>query len=384
MSAPTPFKIKIEQPVIDGILAKVRAYQWHEMPDPGMPLDHKTDAAWAWGTPISYMKEVANYWTHEFDWREAEAGLNRYPHFKADVEGTDIHFLHAKAENPTGLPILISHGWPGSFFEFMEVIEPLNAAGHDVIVPSLIGYGFSGKPKAPISPRSIARHFSKLMSDVLGIEAYIAQGGDWGSAIAGALGYDAPACKGIHLNMQGWTSPGVGPQSEDEQKAAAHAAEMFNIEGAYFRIQSTKPQSLSYAMMDSPVGQAAWILEKFRTWSDVRGGDLESVYTKDQLLTNIMIYLVTDTFNTASWIYNGLFTDPSGDPIPPGARIQKPCGIASFPGDEIYSFAPRSQVERSLNVVHWSDMDVGGHFAALEQPDLFVSDLLSFIKTAGL
>lgn len=389
MSTPTLFKVEIAQDVIDGIMAKVKAYDWHEMPlaaqdGTGAPLDLTSDAAWAWGTPLPYMKEVADYWVNQFDWRKAEAGLNRFPQFKARVEDTDIHFIHSKAENPTGLPIMITHGWPGSIFEFLEVVEPLNAAGHDVILPSLIGYGFSGKPKTPVSPRTIARHQAKLMSDVLGIDAYIAQGGDWGSAVTGWLGWEAAACKAIHLNMQGWTSPGVGPESDEEQKAAGHAAMMFNAEGAYFRIQSTKPQSLSYAMMDSPVGQAAWLIEKFRTWSDVADGNLESVYTKDQLLTNIMIYLVTHTFNTATWLYNGLFTDPSGEPVPMGSRIEKPCGVAAFPGDDIYAFAPRSQVERSLNVVHWTTMKEGGHFAALEKPKLFVEDLLAFIETAGV
>ena len=384
MSTPTPFKVEIAQNVIDGIMARVKAYDWHEMPDSGAPLDLSSDAAWAWGTPLPYMKEVADYWVSTFDWRKAEAGLNRFPQFKATVDGVDIHFIHSKAENPTGLPIVITHGWPGSVFEFLEVVEPLNAAGHDVILPSLIGYGFSGKPKAPVSPRTVARHIAKLLSETLGLEAYIAQGGDWGSVVTGWLGYEAEACKAIHLNMQGWVSPGVAPESDEEKKSAEHAAMMFDLEGAYFRIQSSKPQSLSYAMMDSPVGQAAWIIEKFRTWSDVRDGNLESVYTKDQLLTNIMIYLVSRSFNTATWLYNGLFADPSGDPVPAGTRIEKPCGIASFPGDEIYHFAPRSQVERSLNVVHWTDMTEGGHFAALEKPELFVDDLLTFIKTSGV
>lgn len=383
MTAPQPFTIAIPPSVIEGIYDKVRAYRWHEMPDPGVPLDASSDLAWAWGTPLFYMKEVADYWVQGFDWTKAEAGLNRFPQFTAEIEGTRVHFVHAKAKDATGLPIILSHGWPGSFFEFLEVVEPLNAAGHDVILPSLLGYGFSGKPKMPISPRSIARHFAALMTETLGYEAYLAQGGDWGSAVTGWLGWDDPACKGIHLNMQGWSSPGVGPESEEEKAAAATAQGRFEAEGAYFRIQSTKPQSLSYAMMDSPVGVAAWFLEKFRTWSDVPDGNLESVYSKDQLLTNIMIYLVSGSFNTATWLYNGFLADTSGEPVPLGARIEKPVGIASFPGDDVYAFAPRSQVERSLNIVHWTDMNEGGHFAALEKPDLFVADLLAYIKTAG-
>lgn len=383
MSTARPFKIDIEQSVIDGIIGKVKAYEWHEMPEIG-DLDMSNDMAWAWGTPLPYMKEVADYWVRSYDWRKAESDLNRYPHFKAEVDGIDVHYVHARAENPTGLPIVITHGWPGSFYEFYGIVDKLNAAGHDVILPSLIGYGFSGKPASPISPRTIARYIAGLLTDVLELDAFIAQGGDWGSAVTGWLGWECEACKAIHLNMQGWTSPGVGPETEEEKTAAAHSEMRFNMEGAYFRIQSSRPQSLSYAMMDSPVGQAAWIIEKFRVWSDVADGNLESVYTKDQLLTNIMIYIVTRSFNTATWLYNGLFADPSGDPVPMGARIEKPVGVASFPGDDVYAFAPRSQVERSLNVVHWTDMDVGGHFAAFEKPDLYTQDLLSFIKTAGV
>lgn len=384
MSNPAAFKVDIEQSVIDTIMAKARAYEWHEMPDPGTPLDMSSDAAWAWGTPLPYLKEVVDYWISEFDWRAAEANLNRFPQFTANVDGIDIHYIYSKAAKPTGLPIVITHGWPGSVLEFFDVVEPLNAAGHDVILPTLIGYGFSGKPKAPISPRTMAGYFSKLLTETLGLEAYIAQGGDWGSVVTGWLGYECDACKAIHLNMPGWASPGVGPETEEEKAFAQNGEMMTRMEGAYLLIQATKPQSLGYAMMDSPVGWAAWAIEKFRAWSDLPDGNLESVYSKDQLLANIMIYLVSGSCNTAFWIYNGLFNDFSGEPVPPGTRIEKPCGVASFPGDQLYPFPPRSQVERSLNVVHWTDMTEGGHFAAMEKPRLYADDLLKFIRTSGV
>jgi microsomal epoxide hydrolase len=217
------------------------------------------------------------------------------------------------------------------------------------------------------------------MTEICGLPDYIAQGGDWGSAISGWMGYDGKGCKAVHLNMFGWRSPGVHPQTEEEKQYAQRAMQLFEMEGAYFREQTTKPQTLSYGMMDSPVGAAAWIVEKFHGWSDKSRG-FENVYSMDQLLTNVMIYLVTRTFNTATWMYRGLMEDLSGDPVPNGARIEKPVGIANFPIDLI-PFPPRSMVERHVNVTHWTDFKEGGHFAALERPDDLVGDVRAFART---
>jgi microsomal epoxide hydrolase len=381
-----PFKIEIHQATLDKIMTKVRAYEWPDAPEggPGGP--------WAYGASIAYMKDLVAYWRDKYDWRKAEAGLNRFPQFKARVRDLDIHYVYEKGSNGKPRPIILSHGWPGSFFEFMHVIEPLAHPerfggkaedGFDVVVPSLPGYGFSSKPKKPIGPRTVATYFEPLMSDVLKLPNYIAQGGDWGSSISGWLAYDAANCKAAHLNMNGWRAPGVAPQTDEERAYYARAEQMFDAEGAYFRMQSSKPLTLSYALMDSPVGVCAWIVEKFKTWSHLDGENIESAYTKDQLLTNVMIYLVTGTFATSTWLYRGLFEDLSGTPLKVGDRIQKPVCVANFPHDFI-GWPPRSIVEKHINVARWTDMGEGGHFAAMEKPKKFIDDIRAFAKQIGL
>ena len=383
MMAAKPFQIAIPQTTIARINRRVRDFEWHEMPR-GAGLD----GTWAYGANLDYMKRLAAYWIDGYDWRKEEEALNRFPQFTADVDGLDIHFYRVEGSGPSPQPLMLSHGWPGSVFEFLHIIEKLahpERFGGDVkdaftvIVPSLPGYGFSGKPERPIGPRTTARYFDKLMTEVCGLPGYIAQGGDWGSAISGWMGYDGKGCKVVHFNMFGWRSPGVHPQNEEEKQYAQRAMQLFEMEGAYFREQTTKPQTLSYGMMDSPVGAAAWIVEKFHGWSDKSRG-FENVYSMDQLLTNVMIYLVTRTFNTATWMYRGLMEDLSGDPVPNGARIEKPVGIANFPIDLI-PFPPRSMVERHVNVTHWTDFKEGGHFAALERPDDLVGDVRAFART---
>ena len=377
-----PFKVEIPQSTIDGILAKVRAYEWHEMPrGPGL------EGSWAYGANLDYMRALCAHWADGYDWRKWENELNRFPQFVVRVEDLDIHFYDVNGSGSSPKPLILSHGWPGSVFEFLHIVEPLaypERFGGDakdafrVIVPSLPGYGFSGKPQRPISPRTIARLFDTLMTDVLGASGYIAQGGDWGSAISSWMGYEGRGARAVHLNMMGWRPPGIVPETPEEIAAAQAAAQIFEIEGAYFREQSTKPQTLSYAMMDSPVGAAAWIVEKFHGWSDLRRG-FENVYTMDQLLTNVMIYLVTKSFNTATWLYRGLFEDASGAPLPQKSRIEKPVAIARFPVDLI-PFPPRSQVERALNVARWTEFAEGGHFAALERPNDLVGDIRAFAR----
>jgi microsomal epoxide hydrolase len=383
MIAAKPFQIAIPQTTIARINRRVRDFEWHEMPrGPGL------DGTWAYGANLDYMKRLAAYWIGGYDWRKQEQALNRFPQFVANVDGLDIHFYRVDGSGPSPQPLILSHGWPGSVFEFLHIVEKLahperfggsESDAFTVIVPSLPGYGFSGKPERPIGPRSTARYFDKLMTEVCGLPDYIAQGGDWGSAISGWMGYDGQGCKAVHLNMFGWRSPGVHPQTDEEKQYAQRAMQLFEMEGAYFREQTTKPQTLSYGMMDSPVGAAAWIVEKFHGWSDKSKG-FENVYSMDQLLTNVMIYLVTKTFNTATWMYRGLMEDLSGDPVPNGARIEKPVGIANFPVDLI-PFPPRSMVERHVNVTHWTDFQEGGHFAALERPDDLVNDVRAFART---
>lgn len=392
MGAPVPFKIDIAQSALDAILAKVGAYEWHEMPE----IDAGGDR-WAYGTDMAYMKELCAYWTSAFDWRKAEAALNRFPQFKAEVahdgESLEIHFLHVKGSGTAPETVLLTHGWPGSVFEFYDVIEPLAHPekfggkaedGVNLVVPSLPGYGFSGKPKKPLGPQRTAALWDRLMREVLGYKDYIAQGGDWGSVVSGWLAYahssaKGGGCKAVHLNMFG-LRPAVLPETEAEQKWAAAYGAVFEAESAYMRLQMTKPQTLSYAMMDSPVGAAAWIVEKFNGWSDTRGdngkADIENAYTKDQLLTNAMIYLVTKSFNTATWFYRGFLEE--GGAMAPGTKVEVPTGIANFPKEFLF-FPPRSLVEKGYNVVRWTDFEHGGHFAALETGKVFADDLSAFV-----
>jgi microsomal epoxide hydrolase len=378
----TPFKINIPQATLDAISAKVRAYEWHEMPR-GAGLE----GSWAYGANLDFMKALCAYWVDGYDWRKWETALNAFPQFTAKVEDIDLHFYRENGSGPSPKPLILSHGWPGSVFEFLHIIDKLahpEKHGGDVkdaftvIAPSLPGYGFSGKPMRPIGPRTTARLFDVLMTDVLKLPNYIAQGGDWGSTISAHMGFEGKGCRAIHINMMGWGF-GFAPETEEEKAHAAKAGALFQAEGAYFLEQTTKPQTLSYGMMDSPVGVAGWIVEKFHGWSDVRKG-FENVYTKDQLLTNVMIYLVTRTFNTATWMYRGRVEEMFTHPLPPMARIERPAGIAAFPVDLI-PFPPRSQVERSINVTHWTDFAEGGHFAALERPDDLVGDIRAFART---
>ena len=384
MTEVRPFEISVSDAVLERIHAKVAAYAWHEMPE---------DGGWAYGTNLAYMKELCAYWLKDFDWRVQEAALNRLPHFTVPVTtpvaDIDLHFIHEKGSGPAPLPLLISHGWPGSVVEFREIIEPLahperfggsELDAFDVVAPSLPGFGFSGKPKRPMGPRAMAALFAELMTGVLGYEGYLAQGGDWGGAISSWLGYEhAPACRGIHINILTMRHP-EGPQGAAEEAWAARFEEEQVMEDGYRTQQATKPQTLSYAMMDSPVGVAAWIVEKWNAWSDTEGDDIESVYTKDQILTNIMVYLVTGTFNTASWIYFGRREEGGRVFSPEGKRVEVPTGCALFPA-EMLSWPPLSYVERLYKVTHWSEMPRGGHFAAMEQPELLVEDIRAFARS---
>ena len=378
-SSPRPFRIDIPDAVLEKIRRKVAGYEWHEMPG---------DGGWQYGTNLDYMKTLCTYWLDAFDWRKQESELNSFNQFVANVDGLDIHYLYEKGSGPAPMPLLISHGWPGSIAEFTKIVDrlahPERYGGavddaFDVIAPSLPGFGFSGKPARPIGPRKMAAYFHQLMTGTLGYQNYLAQGGDWGGAISSWLGFDhAPACTGIHINILTMRYAG-GPQTAEEADWEARFAREQEIEDGYRAIQSTKPQSLSFAMNDSPVGIAAWIIEKFNSWSDTIGDDVESAHSKDALLTNIMIYVATGTFNTASWIYYGRREEGGRVLCPDGKRVEVPTGCALFP-KEFLEWAPRSYVERLYNVTHWSEMPRGGHFAAMEEPELLAADLVKFAR----
>jgi pimeloyl-ACP methyl ester carboxylesterase len=375
-----PFRIDVADATLRQIRERVAQYPWHEMP---------TDGGWDYGTNLDYLKQLCAYWVDEYDWRKHEADLNRFAHYRAEIDDIDLHFIHEPGSGPTSMPLIISHGWPGSVVEFSDIIEPLahpeRFGGNvddafEVIAPSLPGFGFSGRPPRPYGPRRMAGVFNQLMTDLLGFDRYLAQGGDWGGAISSWLGFEhAPACRAIHINIMTMRHPD-GPQGAEEMAWADQFERDQVMQNGYRTQQATRPQTLSYAMMDSPVGVAAWIIEKFHDWSDIEGDDIESVHSKDSLLTNIMVYLVTGTFNTASWIYYGRREEGGRVLSPDGKRVEVPTAVALFPA-EMLAWPPRSYVERVYNVTHWSEMSRGGHFAALEQPEILISDLRSFARS---
>jgi pimeloyl-ACP methyl ester carboxylesterase len=374
------FKINIPDKELEEIYDKVKNYPWHEMPDNG---------GWQYGTNLDYMKEISNYWVNDFNWRKHEDEINKFSNFKTNVDNIDIHFIHEKGSGPNPTPLLLMHGWPGSIVEFLNIIEKLAHPekfggkvedSFDVIAPSLPGFGFSGRPSQPIGPRKMADIFDKLMIDNLNYKSYLAQGGDWGATIANWIGYDhSNNCKAIHINCLTMRHPD-GPQSKEEEEWQNKFDKDQIMEDGYRTQQATKPQTLSYGMMDSPVGVAAWIIEKMYSWSDLKDKSIESVYSKDALLANIMVYVVTKTFNTASWIYFGR-REEGGRYFPKDfKKIKIPTGIAIFPA-EMSAWPPRSYVDRIFNVKQWTEMQYGGHFAAMEQPDLLVNDIVKFTRT---
>ena len=380
MSILKTFKIDVCLRDLNFIYKKVSEYPWHEMP---------SDGGWQFGANIDFMKDLCKYWVKQFDWKRQEDKINLFDNFTAEVDGIEVHFIYERGSGSKPKPLIISHGWPGSIIEFIEIIDPLahperyggNAEdAFDVIVPSLVGFGFSGKPPRPYGPRRMALIFNKLMTEVLGYKSYIAQGGDWGGTISTWLGYDYPKfCEGIHINIM-TVRHYEGPKGVEEELWASTFEEDQIPENGYRILQATKPQTLSYGMMDSPVGIAAWIIEKFYSWSDNKRGDIETVFSKDVLLTNIMIYIITKTFNTASWIYYGREEEGGRVLSKKGKRVEVPTACALFPA-EMSSWPPRSYVDRVYNVRQWTEMPSGGHFAAMEQPKFLIEDLRNFVRS---
>jgi pimeloyl-ACP methyl ester carboxylesterase len=375
---PRPFRIEVPQSTINRILTRVRNAKWPDRID-----SHD----WSYGANWDYMKSLAGYWTTGYDWRRSEKSFNRYPQFLARVEDYDIHFFHVRGKGPRPLPLILTHGWPGSVFEFLEAIGPLSDPASyggsaedsfDVIVPSLPGFGFSSKPKGkPIGPRTTARLWHKLMTENLGYARYGAQGGDWGYAVTAALAQQNPdSIVGIHLNAAG-AAPVPESELTDEIRAWQRLAAAQRVaETDYFGEQQHKPQTVAFALADNPLGTAAWIVEKMQGWSD-SGDDLDKTLSKDQVLTNVMIYLVTDTAGTAVWFYRGPVEEGAA---PPQGKSKVPTGFAAFPAEKAYLQPPRVLLERDYNLVHYTKMPHGGHFACLEQPQLFVGDVRTFFR----
>jgi pimeloyl-ACP methyl ester carboxylesterase len=377
--AVTPFTIRIDDSVLVDLRARLDRTRFPDQLD---------GVGWDYGTDLGYLKELVHYWRTEFNWREQERKLNAFPQFTMDVDGVDIHFIHVRSKHEDAMPLVLAHGWPDSVFGFQKVIGPLtDPEAHGgraedafhVICPSMAGYGFSEKPSdRGWSVNRMGQTAAKLMAK-LGYARYGAQGGDWGSGVVSWLGRnDAEHVAGIHLTLVGLGPPDDldDPEAgipEWELKRTKDRRQWWNGENAYGSIQGTKPQTLGYGLNDSPAGLAAWIVEKWRTWADT-DGDVESRFTKDELLTNVMIYWTTESITSSTRIYYESRRD-SGN----RGKVSVPTSVAIFPG-EIF-FSPRKWVETAYNVQQWTEMPRGGHFAAMEEPELFVEDVRKFFRT---
>ena len=376
-----PYKIEIPDSVLDDLKSRLERTRWpDELPGTG----------WDYGSNLDYVKELVEYWRTKFDWHAQEKLINSFSHFKSEVDGLNIHFIHEKGKGPNPMPLVITHGWPGTFFEMYKVIPMLSdpashggdpADAFDVVAPSMPGYGFSdATDKRGLSVLSIGDLWAKLMSENLGYQRFAAQGGDWGARVTAKLGLShGDKVIGIHTTSTSSPTPYQGPGtrelSEAEKAMLAQRVQWLADEGGYSHIQATKPQTLSYGLNDSPAGLAAWIVEKYRTWSDC-GGDVESRFTKDELLTTVTIYWVTQSINSSTRLYYESFFQAWD--LAKDEKIQVPVAIASFPREN--SVPLREWAERSFNIQQWTDMPSGGHFAALEEPDRLVEDIRKFFR----
>jgi pimeloyl-ACP methyl ester carboxylesterase len=363
-----PFRVEVSEAVLDDLRDRLARTRWP---------DQIPGSGWDYGTDLAYLQDLCGYWETKFDWREQEDRFNRWPHFLTDIDGQQIHFIHAKSDDPDALPLIMSHGWPGSVSEFLDVIEPLRESFH-VVVPSLPGYGWSGPTTQPgWDVKRVAQAWAALMAR-LGYDRYGAQGGDWGAMISAQLAaLDPEHVIGLHSNMLlAFPEDASGITLTDEETADLAAAGAFMQTGsAYQEIQGKNPQTLGYGLTDSPAGLAGWIVEKFRAWTD-NNGSPEDAVSRDQLLTNITVYWVTKTINSSIRLYCESQRSARFGPV--GEYIGVPTAAAVFP-KEMFRI-PRAYAESRFNLVRYNRFDRGGHFAALEEPDLLVDDIREFFK----
>lgn len=365
-----PFTCNITEEQLGDLRRRIDMTRWP---------DAETVGDWSQGVPLEETRRLVDYWRNNYDWRRCEAALNRYPAFITQIDGLDIHFLHVRSANPDAIPLLLTHGWPGSVIEFMKCIDPLtDPAAHGgsesdafhLVIPSLPGYGFSGKPTKPgWTVQRIASAWHQLMTQ-LGYVRYVAQGGDWGAAITTAMGVAQPdGLIAIHLNlpivMPDMPSADLAPGEQAMMDALAYYARW---DGGYSDQQSTRPQTLGYGLADSPVGQAAWIYEKFWSWTDCKGQPLNAL-SYDEMLDNIMLYWLPNAGASSARLYWESFHGGFN-----ASELHLPVACSVFPKD-IYA-APKSWAERCMhNLFYWNEVDKGGHFAAFEQPAIFIEEL---------
>jgi len=374
MSSIVPFTVDIPQAELDDLQARLARTRWPEA---------ETVDDWSQGIPLSYSRELAEYWATDYDWRRFEKELNSWPQFKTEIDGIDIHFIHQRSQHENALPMIITHGWPGSVVEFHKIIDALtDPTSHGgraedafhVIAPSLPGYGFSGKPTTTgTSAGKIGCMWGQLMAS-LGYDRYVAQGGDWGAVVTQSMGVtETEHCAGIHINM-----PTVAPDPETmdnltpQESAALVAMSVYQKEDSgYSKQQKTKPQTVSYGLADSPVGQMTWIIEKFHNWMDCeKDGSRhpENILSKDELLDNVMLYWLNNTAASSARLYWESFSDVNMDPI------HMPVACSIFP-QELFRSSRRWAEKRYSNIIYWNELEAGGHFAAFEQPEIFIDEI---------
>ena len=368
-----PFTLDVPEADLNDLRERLSRTRWPE---------RETVDDWSQGVPLGYLQEVCDYWQHRYDWRRCEKRLNDFGQYLAEVDGLDIHFLHVRSPHPDAMPLVLTHGWPGSVIEFLDVIGPLTdptsyggdaADAFHVVVPSLPGYGYSAKPtRTGWNIQRVARAWATLMAG-LGYDRYGAQGGDWGAMVTTSIGQQDPEhVAGIHLNMAIAPPDPLEDLTEQEQRALASMADYDRWGSGYSKQQSTRPQTLGYGLVDSPTGQCGWIIEKFLAWTDCDGHP-ENVLTKDQMLDNIMLYWLPATGASSARMYWESFSSPNMEPV------EVPSGVSVFPHD-IIQLSERWARNRFTDMRYYRALDKGGHFAAFEQPALFTEEVRAFFR----
>ncbi|MBW0445118.1 epoxide hydrolase [bacterium M00.F.Ca.ET.228.01.1.1] len=388
-----PFRVNIPDEDLARIGERIKSFRWDHFLEPYEATE------WRYGPPAAWMRTLCNYWLTDYQWRDAERNINTVEHCLAKIGDQEIHVIHERGSGACPRPLLLVHGWPYSFASYLHLIEPLahperfggnRDDAFSVVIPSLPGFGFSPPPVAPVGPRRIASIFNQLMTDTLGYDEYLVHGGDWGSAVAEMLGLHHPAnIRGIHLTMLSVRHHGAAPRTGSvgaapgptERSFAAREAELWKNESAYARIQATKPLKLAYSMFDSPVGVAAWIAEAFHAWSDLSQRPFSDAISMDRLLTEIMLYLVTDNFGPSTWIYVAEQLE-GYQTLAQGQRIDVPVALAAY-RDPVFPMPPREVASLSHSVVRYTTMPTGGHFPFYEDPDALTDDLRDFARQLG-
>lgn len=389
----TPFRIEIP----DAALRDLR----HRLSHVRLPIENDGNETWEYGTTLAYMQRLIPYWRDKYDWRAAEAELNRFPQFLADIKGPDgtvhdIHFIYEKGSGPNPRPLILTHGWPSTFREFLDVVEPLAhperfggdlADAFDVIVPSLPGFGFSSKPMTPIGPAYMAELWHSLMAEVLGYETYFAQAGDWGSFVTSRLALQHPeSVEAIHLTMlplrPELKHPSQPPVTAEEAAWIKQMNAWWAVEQGYRAIQSTRPMALAFALADSPAGLAGWLADKYNRLGDTKKGHafegMEARFPHDLFCTQLSIYWFTNTINSANTLYKAGPAEGSAR-LKLGERVLTPTGYAEYPIDTL-PITPRSWADRGYNIFDFQVMDRGGHFAAMEEPELFTTNVQGYFR----